>query len=474
MSLKGELMKYMIAILITLSICIYSEITFSKNVALIFGGGCETKHNLFKDQIVSSANGLAKHGWQVSVDYDGTKDPIVDADNLSKDVELSDARKTTILEHLNQIKQQSEAGEIDQLLVNIKTHGSEYPHQVCIEGELLYVDSLQKVLKQIFDNGVKVAVVDNSCFSGNTVDTFPREFCNISTQQDGFTGIAGGGVWDVGVIADLQNAKVGALKGKSIEDLYIPHLSKSDNYNLPEISSFRGDEEQIIRELYIKRNFIFGDINFLNQSDLSPLISATAQSLEDTEYVCKELLPLLNNSLFNDIAKLSGVVKRKKIDDLIGPFGEIIDKYKVNIEQFYITQKKIKELIPEMDTCFHDLEKLFSASGKEKRSVISALWTASVECGVKSHYLCNNAKEQYQKEFDLYPSVIKTEYDKIKEKCFSPNVQYQKYAKKFNSLEISLNESLNKLTAYMYKWKNTDELGNDIRNPCSDFILGGN
>lgn len=192
--------------------------------ALVVGGGCETvdkgtpnvpyadtegpakgRANLFRPEFELAHQSLKKNGWKTAIQYDS------DSWQRPWPGAVASSRKALLAELDAQVKK-LRAG--DQFLLAIATHGSPPPHNICLgNGETLYPAELERYLKALRKKKVKVAVLDASCFSGNTVRTFSKlDVCTMSITGTTTTS-AGDSVWN-------SFFGLGMPKGSALPSLY--------------------------------------------------------------------------------------------------------------------------------------------------------------------------------------------------------------------------------------------------------------
>jgi hypothetical protein len=90
-----------------------------------------------------------------------------------------------------------ELGEGDQVLLHINTHGSEagtdvrgkpIEHGICVDGAYLPVSKLTPKLDELAARGVKVALLDSSCYGGSSLSALAgKNVCVVSATTDNVT-----------------------------------------------------------------------------------------------------------------------------------------------------------------------------------------------------------------------------------------------------------------------------------------------
>ncbi|MBI3543498.1 MAG: hypothetical protein HY075_09525 [Deltaproteobacteria bacterium] len=175
------------------------------NHALVVGGGCEEKdahntsdgeygdktgaskghYNLFRPEFETAYHALSSNGWDTTVQYDSSawEKPVPGAVASNKKAFFAALEREI-------------ANPGEQFLLAISSHGSPAPHFFCLgDGTYMYVKDIAPYLKRLKDKGVKVAVLDGSCYSGNTPDDLASlGVCTMSGTNPNTTG-AGDMIW---------------------------------------------------------------------------------------------------------------------------------------------------------------------------------------------------------------------------------------------------------------------------------------
>ena len=197
------------------------------NRAIVFGGNCDgpTDRNSFLYNMATASSALSKNGWQVENLYSGASarctllhsDPKCSATPPSADCcplgvdpqgwnvsiyakiagiapeEIQVASKDNLVKALNDAQS---LGPSDQLLILFETHGSPavpamlYGHGVCGDGSVSIgaqkfdsdakPDPFYGALDQLKAKGVKMAIIDDSCYSGGSITDFGSYGCVLS------------------------------------------------------------------------------------------------------------------------------------------------------------------------------------------------------------------------------------------------------------------------------------------------------
>ncbi len=132
----------------------------------------------------------------------------------------------------------------DQFLLAINTHGSQPPdHMVCMgDGELVPMREIKEKLLELKNKGIKVGVLDASCFSGGTVEIFRDSgICAISATGTNVTGTLdpahGDALSNILGLAQPINISPEANKGY-LHPVGNPNINGDQNISLSEALRF--------------------------------------------------------------------------------------------------------------------------------------------------------------------------------------------------------------------------------------------
>lgn len=150
------------------------------------GGGCDQpgKANGFLEPLQLVAKALQRKNWNVSVLF---PEP---AQFTADSVKVNDLNKENFISYLNIAARDLNAG--DELLVYIDTHGGGtwpgHAHSLCLDSG--GKDSLQindpaftSVLQNLKLKGIKIAIIDDSCYGGASVALLGEYACVLSGQS---------------------------------------------------------------------------------------------------------------------------------------------------------------------------------------------------------------------------------------------------------------------------------------------------
>lgn len=244
-----------------LALLLISHSAYSERRIALMGGGGEpvgNKTTIFDETLNSFDRYLQKNKWgQVVLIFNGDHST---TDDIIKTKFRNAALKANISQNnfnavIKQYENQIKTGELksgDQLLVMIESHGlsksaDELTHSVAVRSENPTVaeslnnssmDAFKNLTELAKEKGIKLAIIDFSSYSGNSLELANENNCVISStgkDHPGFT-----------TFAEKFISNMAA--GKSLEDVFLETRKNTADNSYPMISSPEG---QIInRDIY--------------------------------------------------------------------------------------------------------------------------------------------------------------------------------------------------------------------------------
>ena len=200
-------MKTILHLISFLVFLLFINIAQADNYMLFMGGGGEPAGDktIFDNDIITLGKSLKNSNWKYKVAFDGGHKETENAisQSLPEDKDKLPFTSENYLKIINDYKNKIENGEIksgDQLMVMLDTHGAandspgpnNLTHQVATVGgkaqnlntlsgsTTVSLDNLQSLIDVANKKGVKLALVDLSCHSGNTLKLKNNKTCIIS------------------------------------------------------------------------------------------------------------------------------------------------------------------------------------------------------------------------------------------------------------------------------------------------------
>ncbi len=342
--------------LISLFFLFYSAPSCSSDFLLFIGaGGKEPKAGTIFDDAIKIVGYYAKRTPGITVDValnGGHRKTEALVENFFSEASSKSAfLESDYIRLIKKYQTKLENNEMksgDQLMIYIDSHGAQKngtskTHKIAASGKradefndlsganLVNLDELFILRKLAKEKGVKLAIVDASCHSGNTLELADENTCVISSTGPNHYGY--------GDFSE-QFAK-GMVKGKNLEEIFLEVRAKDLYAGLPMISTEVG--VSVTNTLYeIMTHFLY---HFEKKTDkLLPFLQSNSseyhQCMADSNF----------NALFeiiNTIEKQNTVMKKtlfymsqyKNVD--LGKLKDLLAKYKKSLD---LARLKMREL----------------------------------------------------------------------------------------------------------------------------------
>lgn len=235
-------LKSFITIFITLNIfLIYFPARAEKTYAFYFGGGGEPqekKETMFLDDLKDFNQLLKNKSWSPIVLHNGGH-PVDDAwIKQSMPKATSPFNKKELDKTLKDAEDKIQSGQIkpgDQMMIIITTHGlpndgSEVTHQIAVNDGDVSVAKLQQVKELAEKKGVRLAIIDTSCYGSESLTLASDKTCVISMSDQTTSNSLDGHTFFEGLGAE-----------KNLEDAFLEGRTKADiSTAQPQISTETG------------------------------------------------------------------------------------------------------------------------------------------------------------------------------------------------------------------------------------------
>jgi len=224
--------------------------------ALFLGAGgepAEKATTIFDDILKPAGKALKAAGYQTQALVNGghseTESKASKAFDGQRRDFTADAARASIKNYVTAI-QSGKIREGDQLLVVVDTHGAPasagtQSHQVAARGANFNMDELIALREAAEAGKVKLAILDFSCYSGNSLKLASDKTCVVtgSGELPGTTGYAE---------AFLKAAQ----SGRNLEDIFLRARREDKYMSTPEISTPAGRETMEILK-FLSRNMVY-------------------------------------------------------------------------------------------------------------------------------------------------------------------------------------------------------------------------
>lgn len=233
------------ALISILLLLITNSFSYAKNHALILGGGGEAtvdgEEYMFGSETTNIDNGLVN--WDKTI--------LFGSDTSSKTRRNGTLTKKNILNELKKISEKAKPG--DQVLIYITNHGyqagdSNYvddsdtnSQTIALGGDhstknnSMAISSLKESIDLMSQKNIKVAIVNSSCFSGASLESFSNDknLCLLSIAGKDSVGMTGG-YTDI-LAASLAKKRTGTYRWDR-EEYKIPIIDLNTENSLKPIS----------------------------------------------------------------------------------------------------------------------------------------------------------------------------------------------------------------------------------------------
>ena len=361
----------------------------------------------------------------------------------------------------------------DQFMILSTTHGfkkqdsaASNTHFVSSSDGAVDIDKLSELKQLAKEKGVKMAIVDLSCYSGNTLNLADNNTCVITAASAG----------RVAISTFVENFMLNMKKGRSLEDVF---LSARENERVGrlssptistdigmDISTSLNDEIQMAMD----KNSSIDPKN--NIFDFKQYYTESLYNVQNAERMCanevffKSTLDYLGKmeNLYSDTKRSFWFWKRR--DNKYAAFKQALAEYKDYLDLSAQINKKLVEKEKEFGplhvkneyspTTWSDL--LFDAD-------------KSIKALKKEFYSGKSTiKESYFVRNIAYYEDLKNVRKKILEQYPDLNLLLKKYEKlNFERLSANVVHEEQKLYQKNYKELKSQQVSSN--NPCSDFKL---
>lgn len=235
--------------LLTIAIVFSCLQAHAENRMYMFGGAGEPAgaDNQFFGNFTSLSSYAETNNWNSQTLFGG--DPAQDLARLQAATKLPaySFSSQNLANALKQINHDANTGALtskDKVLIVIDTHGSPMVtrdgHSLSCSDGVCSPQQLKKLIKNLESKNIPTAIVDLSCYSGNSQKLASDKTCVVSaTRSD-----------DVALATFAQNFISKMKPGKSLEEVFLQARSSSSTAGYPQISSPAGKStEDIITTL---------------------------------------------------------------------------------------------------------------------------------------------------------------------------------------------------------------------------------
>lgn len=447
------------------------------NILVLGGGGESTPEKTIFDQSLSGLAGYLKSSprWDQNISFNGghtNTDNILNGSFAKTNKPFTAKEFSAQMDSFKTKIENAKPGE--QFIVYIDTHGAmnngEKSHKVAtnIKKEFADLDKISELTAAAKGKNIKLAIIDLSCHSGNTLNLDPNDgsTCFISSTSPhnfGYTDFS-------------ENFTKKMAKGKSLEQVYLEARKDSTHPGLPMINTPEGKlmQEtglQIESSLFYNLNDPISQFdkfdNYMKEKIKSEGVCANfnpSQDLLDLIAIAEQMSSVTQKSFFGQKTSKKNFSKLK---ESLMNYAQL----QINLKDDYlklqdfknqtITLKSVKD-----EDITYTLDELYNI---DTNSFIQAYENAI------SKSQKDNEKKFYLKNINFYKSVqqkqeeLKSTNEGLKLQTLQKNIKMKTLTAKDLALVVAKEER--DFYNSLYKSLQKEDAPNSSKNACRDFIL---
>jgi hypothetical protein len=463
----------------------------------LIGGGGEPKGDktIFDNDLKTLGSFVNGPSWDTTISFNGghkkTEDII--GSKLSKAKNTGPFIEKNYNALIDEMINKIESGKLnagDQLMLVIDTHGAknsnEKTHQIALGNSTaanlttlsgastVNLDRLEKLATLASAKGVKLAVVDMSCFSGNLLNIKNDKTCFISatgSEQYGYAGTMDLLLFNVaatfsGKFYDLMK------EGKNLEEIFLKARTRGDAPDFPMISSPEGIA---INELLYKMITPYLNYNDNQTSNFSAQYPKSGAKFENkvcsNEQNHEKLKDLL--AQFENMSAVTTEISKNNFSTLklaLEEYRNYQKTYEASLRGKFETEKEISQLLESNYSNSPDLWKGYAPFDllgidydynlkfyqglldKESSSYSKKMWQDMLTKLAAQKELTANIKNK----------LSESSKNKLKE-------QEDAYAK--SGITKNLAQKVSSEAKKVYEDLYKQQMKKSNSNPCRDFVL---
>ncbi len=471
----------------------------NKHFYVLGGGGEPTGETTIFDNNLSILSKFVKNSdWKTAVSFNGghknTEEILTIRFNKAKDYGSFTLQnyQGIVEEMMNKIN----SGELkagDQLMVSIDTHGAEtdykeLTHKIALAfssatnlntlagAKVVNLDALKDLADLAAQKGVKLAVIDLSCFSGNTQKIANPKTCVITGTGPDQYGYAGAIDYKLFKYPITFGSKFFSQmkKGKNLEQVFLDARMTGNVPDYPMISTIEG--KNVDDKLYKLL------VNFLDYNDeISLNLHRSYAKAEKSEEIFKQHICERDNKLQELISLLDQ--SKKMLDLSWRVIDQDIEKlkaalvsyrnYQKEYEEYYVLKFEIeKELFKILNDQFYDSRKDWE--GYSPLAFLSIDFESS-----RKHFekLLQNSQSVFEKNMwkrNLESLTRKKQLvEAFKQKIPAAIQEKMKrsddiYSQSSQSYDLAAQVAVEAKKVYNHLYRAQPRV---FQNPCRDFVL---
>ena len=476
-----------IIFLLTLHLSISVGHSSEKELYLFGGsGGPDEDSTIFDDEVklISQLTNTPKSLWKTNYSFNGghrETEKILHT-RFKNATSFGQFSKKNFLNGLQNIEEKlKKLKKGDQLLLIMDTHGlknssNEITHSIITSpadgARFASMDEFEKITSLAEEKGVKLALIDLSCYSGNTLKLRKKNICIITTTGENQLGYAD-------ILGTAKNKLMsfegrflnGMKKGENLESLFLKSRKDSQFQDFPMISTETG---LLMNDLILKMLTPYLTYNIENKYDFS----TSYDSKNWPEALCK------TQNEFSEIKKRIkeitafysipiGLIDSSNFEKSLNAYRS----YQLEFEKAYtesqIASNEVKEIIrrdyPEQLSLFDDEDgnAILTLTNKREESM-RILKNAMLYD--KSNLFTADYQKSYEK-LALKNKICKEISSKVSNESKKMIDNFAKLYIHSNETESLANDVASAAKQFYDKLYRAQALNNLKSNPCKDFVL---
>ncbi len=458
----------------------------------LFGGGGdpEGEGTIFDDDLeaLSRFSNEKNTSWKTKYTFDGghsvTESKL--RKKFKKENSLGDFTEENFHSTLMIIQKKMETNELksgDQLLLVMDSHGApkspkEKSHMVFSTSEdgekekKISMDDFEKIANLAKEKGVKLALLDLSCYSGNTLKIKNKDICIISGTGENEYGYSEPDGSPRNALTTFEGRFLDGMKsGENLENLFLKSRLGSVLQDFPMIST---DSGIIVNDLIYKMlspYFIYNDDRIFDFSN-----SYNAKNIDDA--ICKTQNEFSEiKKRINEMSNISSISKNILNTTGLGKALDAYRAYQLEFEKVYsdslTAANEVKETIlrdyPNEAELFNKEEGISILSLTVEREKSMAIFKEQVTVEKNIFF-----KSTFQKMYDDLArknEICKDISGKISTISKEKIEKFKKYYMKSDKTDkLAEKVAIEAKTLYDNLYR-TDSGNRPKNNPCKDFVL---
>lgn len=479
--MKIHLSKILPFIVISLSLNSTVGYSAGKKQFYLLGGGGEPegRSTMFDAELETMAKFTnSSADWESTISFNGghtnTEKIIKNKMSKSKAVGPFDQKNYDAL--IKEMTQKLESGELkngDQLMIEVNSHGDinrkdEKTHTVALAGGGgVNLDALEKISNLAAEKGVKLAIVDMSCYSGSLLNIKNDKVCFISATSADTYAYGRSGGWFSGIDSFAGSFHDQLKSGQNLEEIFLKASGVGYSPNFPRISTKAG--EDVEKFMY---DFIAPFLTYNLEKNVSLFYSKDPATFE--AQVCS-MNQTYNNideilSQYNNIVQLSDKIISKESK----AFKEALTNYrKAQLEYESVYRAKIeigKEVKDILEGDYSaDINTWFPYEPSTFMTIDETESIKDMEKRIK-----DNPKLKFVPERLEAAKKRKKIIDEVNVRLSKSSKEKIALARKLSSLDFDTFTLASKVSIEakkMYSNLYKKVMDNEKSNPCRDFVL---